>query len=752
MGGPSVFLTSNIDAPPEASIAMNAGQERGVTQGRANRSIRRRHLFLTRASFLIAIIIGAGCNKQPPPEPSNAPATASAATKEQETSAEAVAAAESFRRSHTTKTTFAEHPAGSVWVFEAGKEPRKIPIANAESEGFAVVDLSDSWVPFVFSDKTPGIDDAKPNRYAKHFVGLANDKIDADGDRLPNHAHNYLELYGIPPSLSVVLEEWREAESDLTACLEQHQYNPEIFRTYRGVLAFEPHRGPKRVIQAKKAQAALAKAMKQAKLASDAFEEAAEHPKTQAIYKRWHDLSEEVELVKQAQIRFGCERLFPTNKGLGRPQPGNFDSHVHMALAAFEKKHNLMGWGHFAPDNLNVLALSPNESTHARFLRAVRQRVVASVGVVEDGSAATWKPSFRWKDKSGQEQPLRDVAGEMSEAFIEALNLRDPVQARSTLDRLEHLEEKGFASLLVGVKLPPVPEYYQPDMEFEVIIHRGDVWYDIPYDAEGKAIEQRRKYFPHITVYTNYNNQKIPLVHWRTTIGSWRSEEHDGQEWLVYKNSDVGERVWRDIVAAPTWIPPNVTPVRTLVKWKTIKRNRVQVVNYDDTGPGFASAYGLVAAYHVKLTYDENGEIIREWDNMIRTHGSVDYMSILKRFSHGCHRLYNMRAVELFSFILQHAEFTRHGQIPLGYRREFEYNEKKFTMDLGTRGYRYELKKPIAVNVLEGRIRGKRKTPYEVPIEKPGYDYGDPLSVDEEDTSVDDANDVPPTGESLPQQ
>jgi hypothetical protein len=43
-----------------------------------------------------------------------------------------------------------------------------------------------------------------PNRYRAVFVGLANDRSDGDGQALPPGERNYLELYGIPPSLSVL--------------------------------------------------------------------------------------------------------------------------------------------------------------------------------------------------------------------------------------------------------------------------------------------------------------------------------------------------------------------------------------------------------------------------------------------------------------------------------------------------------------------------------------------------------------------
>src|SRR5690606_23399141 len=104
------------------------------------------------------------------------------------------------------------------------------------------------------------------------------------------------------------------------------------------------------------------------------------------------------------------------------------------------------------------------------------------------------------------------------------------------------------------------------DMEFSVVIDRGDVWYDFPYDENGKKLAQPRKRYPHLTLFVSYNGQQIPLVHWRTTIGSWRNELVDGEVMLKYKNSDVGQRVWKDIMAAPVWIPPPTTPPAELIK------------------------------------------------------------------------------------------------------------------------------------------------------------------------------------------
>jgi hypothetical protein len=377
-----------------------------------------------------------------------------------------------------------------------------------------------------------------------------------------------------------------------------------------------------------------------------------------------------------------------------------------------------------------MLALSQPESLHRRLLRVVDERTVAGAGILEDGSAAKWKPSFRWTDSQGKEHPLRDMVSEARAAVTAALDLATPESARKQLDRLGDLSGGNFDNLLVAVKLPPPPEYYTENMKFDVVIDRGDVWYDFPFDAEGNRLAQPRERYPHFTLYAVTGEQKIPLVHWRTTIGSWRSEMYNGVEHYKYKESDVGDRVWKDIVAAPVWIPPATTPPRELLKRKWKDGKVRTLVNYAEFGPSYTSAYGLVAAYNIKEIKNADGTWKADFDNGVRVHGSVDYMSILRRFSHGCHRLYNMSAVRMFSFILAHREFTREGQIKLGFGREFQHEGATHKISLKTRGYRYGLAEPIPVHVLEGRIRGDRKSPVDgyIPKPTPAAAPGDTLS------------------------
>jgi hypothetical protein len=640
------------------------------------------------------------------------------------------------------KTSLREHPNGKAWVFDAelAGGPRELAIAQAEARGYTIIDLGDDWRPYIFSHETPGLDDASANEYAARYVALANDWTDADGEPLEPHEHNYLELYGIPPSLAVVMEEWRELPA-IEQCLAEAGYEGKAFDASVGTIAYGKGKGKKKLKSWKWARTNLQTKMRKAGLAAEAeagnWAAAAGVESLARAYENFMALEREVGVIRNAQIRFRCEQLFDEADGRGKFELGDYDATTHHALANFEKKHDLMGWGHFTADNIGFLALSPREAMHQRLVRVLSERVVSSAGIVEDGSARDWKPDFRYTDAEGKQHELRDLAGEYTQASIAALGLDNPDTALARLEELEKLaiddpeHPEGFGRLLVAVKLPALPPYYGPDMAFSTVIDRGDVWYDFPWDAEGKQSPQPRERFPKLTLYVTWQGQQIPLVHWRTTIGSWRSEMEDGKEYYAYKNSDVGDRVWKTIMAAPVWIPPDGTPVDSLTKLKRGKDGKLRrVVNYDETGPGYTSAYGLVAGYHVKLTPKSDGSV-SVFDNQIRTHGSVDYMSILRRFSHGCHRLYNMNAVRMFSMILQHREYARVGQTKIGAGRTFESGGKSFTMKLTTRGYQYELVEPIPVTVTEGRVRGRRQSPVTEMMPKPGVDYSeDPDAIE----------------------
>ena len=58
----------------------------------------------------------------------------------------------------------------------------------------------------------------------------------------------------------------------------------------------------------------------------------------------------------------------------------------------------------------------------------------AAAGILEDGSAAQWKPSFRWKDEAGEERRWRIVGPDEFDLGRGLLSMDSPM-ARSLLGK-----------------------------------------------------------------------------------------------------------------------------------------------------------------------------------------------------------------------------------------------------------------------------------------------------------------------------
>ncbi|HEX7837707.1 MAG TPA: L,D-transpeptidase, partial [Kofleriaceae bacterium] len=257
----------------------------------------------------------------------------------------------------------------------------------------------------------------------------------------------------------------------------------------------------------------------------------------------------------------------------------------------------------------------------------------------------------------------------------------------------------------VALALPPPPAYHAPHMELHAEIDRGDVWYD---DAPIARLIRHR---PTLVLYAAdaaSPTGERPLIRWPTTIGGWADQRlADGTLVSRWKESDVGPRVWRDLYAAPTWLPPPTTPDRDLVK---NLYNGHWALKTEVMGPGPHAAYGMTLLVHHQVVKLANGTV-RLDDNGIGMHGSASVTSIVYGTSHGCHRLYNQLAVRLADFLLRHRAHAVRGEQPALYGRVVNHRGERFTANIATRGFLYELTPPVPVNVLKGNIRSTRKVP-----------------------------------------
>jgi hypothetical protein len=580
-------------------------------------------------------------------------------------------------------------------------EERWIDAEAAEAAGYTLLDLSDDWTPFIFAEQFTAEGEPLHNRYRRIFLGLANDQLDEDGEPLEPGAKNYLELYGIPPSLSVLRERFIQDEQH--PCHDEESVEAiEAVETVTYVAPADMKKDERKLARIREE---VEKARKKARFAT--LEELAEKqptfaPKVKTLARR----AAEKPAMAAVERRLTCEGLLTPKS---KHTVGIYDDAMRLAVRRFQQKHMIYEANYLRRKTVDALARPLLDNDYDDLTRAIRERVVAAAAIVEDGSASK----------------TRNLVDEYQKAALDQLQLTDGATALAFFKRHPAPE---FKRLRAAIKLPPRPDYYSDNMDLSLVVDRGDVWYDLPFDASGHYKPQTRKKYPSMTLYAKAGGKQIMLAKWRTTIGGWRSEQAaNGYEYFRYKGSDVGPRVIRNVVSGPVWIAPASTPIRSLTKGKTVNGKWQRVVNYDELGPGYLSAYGLIAGYFV--VPGQNGR--NDWDNGVRAHGSSDYLSIYSAngFSHGCHRLPNHIAIRMYSFILQHRAMTVVGDKPMNFARQFLSKETAFEIRLPSRGFYFLLEPPLPVNVLEGEIKGDAKKPVAGYVPMPWAKYPPGLPV-----------------------
>ena len=531
-------------------------------------------------------------------------------------------------------------------VLAEGADAGSICTDDAGSNGLVVLDLTDQWTPRVFAPDTATHD--APDYRAKYLAHA-------------NAPSAELGLNGVLPSVSIAAG--RLGDDHAKTCNASVDLAP------------------------------IAAADEAVSNAPDAKSGAL------ALKK-----ASDKQVVSAAQSELVCEGLL--KKGA---TSGVLDGTTLMALETFRRRHMIVGAGLDA-DTLHALSLGGDELEFRSLLRGLRERVADAGGLLEDGSALEQKELVAGREldlsrfdpspRGAMPNGATDLVDTATDAAAKALGWTSPDRARASL---ASLGKSGLHAYSVAVELPVAPSYHTATMDLHVEVDRGDVYYDAPGARRAGGSVRR----PTFVLYAKDGDRDIPLVRWETTIGGWKKERtDDGEIALKYKESDVGDRVWRQIVAAPAWLPPDSTPEADILREG---KDGDVAIRKEIIEPGFMNAYGLVMMIHEEEV--KHGSKTTYVDHGIRTHGSVDYHSIERGESHGCHRLYNQLALRLSGFLLEHRTTVRRGRMASGYHHELQWKDQTVDVDIPTRGYLYELDPPVPVRVLEGHIAGDAQKP-----------------------------------------
>jgi hypothetical protein len=632
------------------------------------------------------------------------------------------------------RATHAASAPDAILVVDGGRVVGQTNLESARRDGLTVIDLSDDWLPYIFSEE-PG----KPQPLRPYLVDLANGRFRSGRAYARAREDRFFEAFGVFPSLSLLRR--RLADGKRHAC---HA------RVKDAVL---DELSPKNVIPAEEAEKvpnpdAAAVAAGTAPAMIPTGRTISPRPLT-AVEKR-------AVIAMQAHLR--CEDVLS-----GKATPGRMDRRTVEGLKVYQRLQMLADSGNIDLESRTALLGDSREHDFRALLRALRERVVDATGLIEDGSALgvlgqvqgrlldtaefrpvvmpegtakadmsaataanppppAAKPTAAAEASAKPEAapkivPAADLISPATHAASQALGWTSPDAVLASAlglppaappgARRTKPTRKGPPPLpaAVAIRLPPPPLYHGPNMELRAEIDRGEVILARPkLDKDGRKmwkppVADR----PTLTLYARAGDHEVALCRWPTTIGGWKTfQKPDGTMALKYKDSVTGDALWPEVLATPTWHPAPGMPTSHLL----IKQGDTFVPKTEIIGPGYHAAYGLVAIVHHQIMgVNERGEPQLE-DLRIRTHGTPGYRTVKRGESNGCHRLHNFEALRLAAFLVKHHANVRDGLVPEDYVRHLQWKGQDIALQSDSKGYRFRLTPPVPVKVLEGDVRG----------------------------------------------
>jgi hypothetical protein len=641
-------------------------------------------------------------------------------------------AAAAQKAAATQKTAAVAAPAAAppseIPVIEGGRITGQTTSDKAAHDGLTVIDLSDDWLPFIFSD-TP----EKPEPLRPYLLDLANGRLSHSGSEYSRAREDrFFEAFGIFPTLNVLRR--RLADNKRHACHE---------RVKDGVLE---ELSAKNIIPAEEAE----------KIPNPDPQTVAEKPMilTGKTISPRPLTAQEHKAVIAMQAHLRCEDMLA-----GKAAPGRMDRRTVSGLQMYQRLQMLADNGNVDAETRWALLGDSREQDFRAILRTLRARVVDATGLIEDGSAAGAQAEVQGRAldpaefrplaapgarseltpaekalaasppaaapakpeaASGDTKivPAPDLISAATQAASEALGWKSAeavlastlVAPPASAKAKKKGTRKGPLPLptAVAIKLPPLPSYYSANMELRAEIDRGEVDLIRPqFDKEGhKKWKPPVADRPTITLFAHVGDHDVALCRWPTTIGGWKMfQKSDGTMALKYKESITGDAVWTEVLAGPTWHPAPGMPTSHLV----IKVGDTFVPKTQIIGPGYRAAYGLVAMVHKQIigtTPDGQPDLM---DLRIRTHGTPAYRSVKRGESNGCHRLHNYEALRLAAFLVRHHANTRDGLVPEDYERHLTYKGQDVALQSESKGYRFKMTPPVPVKVLSGDVKGNAK-------------------------------------------
>ena len=398
---------------------------------------------------------------------------------------------EAAPQARPTQPAPAAPTSSDIMVVENGRSVGQTTPEKARKDGLTVVDLSDEWLPYVFSEEPD-----KPQPLRPFLIDLANGKFRGSSAYSRARSDRFFEAFGIFPTLNFMRR--RLADSKRHACHE---------KVKDGVLE---ELSPKNVIPAEEAE----KVPNPDKAAVEAGDAPAMISTGRTISPRpLTAMEKKAVIAMQAHLR--CEGVLA-----GKANAGRMDRRTVEGLKMYQHLQMIADSGNIELETRTALLGDSREQDFRALLRVLRERVVDATGLIEDGSAlgvlgqvqgrlldnaefrpvavqADGKPNpsaAAEKPEAGAKiVPAPDLIAAATQAASQALGWTSPEAVlASTLVVQAASARKGAAKgpaplpPAVAIRLPPPPSYHGPNMDLRAEIDRGEVVLERPrLDKDG---------------------------------------------------------------------------------------------------------------------------------------------------------------------------------------------------------------------------------------------------------------------------
>ncbi|HSS39023.1 MAG TPA: hypothetical protein VLT58_09665, partial [Polyangia bacterium] len=245
-----------------------------------------------------------------------------------------------------------------IMIVEGGHAKGETSPEDARKNGLTVVDLSDDWLPYVFSEEPD-----KPQPLRPYLTDLANGRFRGGSAYARAREDRFFEAFGVFPSLNLVRR--RLADKKRHACHE---------RVKDGVLE---ELSARNVIPAEEAE----RVPNPDAAAVAAGEAPAMIPTGRTVSPRPLTPAEKRAVIAmQAHLR--CEDVLS-----GKAAAGRMDRRTVDGLRIYQRLQMLADNGNIDSETRAALLGDSREQDFRALLRALRARVVDVTGLIEDGSA-----------------------------------------------------------------------------------------------------------------------------------------------------------------------------------------------------------------------------------------------------------------------------------------------------------------------------------------------------------------------------